>query len=119
MKIRDTSPRQERVGPEIVASAFGTKPSASTKGFDLFEVREAMTRLLRSSGGRPSLVGANSQVKIPKIEADWEKLAQLAMASADLAHKPSTGQMAAMVLHLALDKLPFGEIQEAVRKEFA
>jgi len=119
VRIRDTSSRGERVDPQAIASAFDAKPAASTKGFDVFEVREAMSRLLRSSGGRPSLEGSNDQAKIPKIEADWEKLAELALASNDLTHKPSIGQMAAVVLHLALERLPLGELQEAVRKEFA
>jgi ADP-ribosylglycohydrolase len=60
-----------------------------------------------------------SQVKIPKITADWKKLEELVILSSNLKHKPSIGQMAAMVLHLALGRIPEKELKEAVRREFA
>jgi len=117
-QIVDTSPKARKLDPELVEKAFGARPVGSSAGLDLFTVRESMKRMLQSSGGRPSLEGAISQAKIPKITADWEKLEKLVMVSSDLRHKPSIGQMAAMVLHLALGRIPEKELKEAARREF-
>ncbi|MFA7243351.1 MAG: hypothetical protein WC091_24855 [Sulfuricellaceae bacterium] len=118
-RIADTSPKGKRLDPALVEKEFGAKPAGSSQGLDLFAVRESMERMLQSSGGRPSLEGAHSQVKIPKITSDWEKLEKLVLVSSDLKHKPSIGQMAAMVLHLALNRIPERELKEAANREFA
>lgn len=118
-RIVDTSTRAKRVDRELFENAFGAQAAGSSEGLDLFAVRASMERMLQSSGGRPALKGAASQVKIPKISADWEKLEMLVQVSSDLKHKPSIGQMAAMVLHLALGRIPEKELKEAARKEFA
>lgn len=117
--IVDVSPKAKGLAPELVERAFHARRAGSSDGMDLFAVREAMKRMLQSSGGRPSLEGTSSQAKIPKIASDWEKLEKLVTASSDLRHKPSIGQMAAMVLHLALGRIPEQELKEAARKEFA
>lgn len=118
-RIVDTSTRAKRVDRKLFENAFGAQPAGSSEGLDLFAVRASMERMLQSSGGRPALEGAASQVKIPKISADWEKLEMLVQVSSDLKHKPSIGQMAAMVLHLALGRIPEKELKEAARREFA
>lgn len=115
-RIRDTSPRVEPVDTEFVRSALGATVAGSSRGLDLFEVHEAMGRLLRSSGGRPALEGVSGQAKIPKIESDWEMLADLVAGSPKREHKPSTGQMAALLLHLALSRFSKQEL-EAARHE--
>ena len=118
-QIVDISPKAKRLAPELVEKAFGARPAGSSAGLDLFTVREAMERMLQSSGGRPSLERASSQAKIPKIASDWEKLERLVVSFADLKHKPSIGQVAALVLHLALGRIPEKELKEAARREFA
>lgn len=118
-RIVDTSPKAKTLDSIVIEKAFNARPVGSSGGLDLFSVRDAMNRMLQSSGGRPSLEGASSQVKIPRIDSDWEKLEQLVLVSSGLRHKPSIGQMAAMVLHLALGRIPEKELKEAVRKEFA
>jgi hypothetical protein len=117
--IVDISKKARKLDPELLEKAFSARPVGSSEGLDLFAVRAAMEKMLQSSGGRPSLEGAVSQVKIPKITADWEKLEELVMLSSNLKHKPSIGQMAAMVLHLALGRIPEKELKEAARREFA
>lgn len=115
-RIRDTSPRAESVDTEFVRASLGATVAGSSKGLDLFEVHETLGRLLRSSGGRPTLEGTTAQVKIPKIESDWEKLADLVAHSPKREHKPSAGQMAAVLIHLALSRFSTQEI-EAARQE--
>ena len=118
-QIVDVSPKAKHLAPAVVEQAFGVQPVASSAGLDLFTVREAMERMLQSSGGRPALATASAQAKIPKIAADWAKLERLVGSFADLPHKPSTGQVAALVLHLALGRIPEQELQVAVRRKFA
>lgn len=115
-RINDTSPRAKSIDTEFVRSSLGATVAGSSKGLDLFEVHQAMGRMLRSSGGRPTLDGAAGQAKIPKIEADWKRLADLVARSPKREHKPSTGQMAAVLLHLALSRFSTQEI-EAARRE--
>jgi hypothetical protein len=118
VRILDTSRRAPKMDPAAFEKAFDAKPLGSSEGFDLFAIRDAMDKMLRSTGGRPALDGAVSQAKIPRIAADWEKLEQLLSVSAGMKHKPSVGQMAAMVLHLALGRIPEDELREAARKAF-
>jgi len=115
-QIKDTSPQAKSIDTEFVRASLGATVVGSSKGLDLFEVHEAMGRLLRSSGGRPALAGATSQVKIPKIESDWEKLADLVAHAPKQEHKPSTGQMAAVLLHLALSRFSRQDIEAACQE---
>jgi hypothetical protein len=117
--LRDISKKSPQVDPAQVKKAFQANAVGSSNGLDLFALRESMSRLLRSSGGRPSLEGAESQVKIPKIEMDWTMINALALATADLPHKPSPTQVAAIVLHLALSRIPKKDIEDALRREYA
>ena len=117
-RIIDTSTKVKALDPAVVKKAFNAKPAGSSAGMDLFAIRSAMQTMLQSSGGRPALEGVGQRVKIPKIGSDWEKLEKLARAAGDLKHKPSTGQMAAVVLHLGLMRISEEELKEAARKEF-
>ena len=75
--------------------------------------------VLQSTGGRAALLGADAHVKIPKITSDWALLEKLANGLPDLRHKPSPAQIAAMVLHLALGRIPEKDLEAATRREFA
>lgn len=79
-RIADTSARPRVIDPGVkrnavaqtfVQTAFKAKPVASVAGMDLLQVRDLMTQMLRSQGGRPSLVDAQDRVKLPKIADDW------------------------------------------------
>ena len=118
-RITDTSRKRKKLDAGLIEKAFDTRPAASSRGLDLFAVREAMGRMLQSSGGRPALLGADAHVKIPKITSDWALLEKLANGSNDLRHKPSPAQVAAMVLHLALGRIPQEDLEAATRREFA
>lgn len=119
-KIVDTSPKAKRLDPELIEKAFGAIPVGSSEGMDLFAIRNAMEKMLQSSGGRPSLEGKTSQVKIPKIDADWKKMEQLVSAvSSDLKYKPSLGQMAALIISLGLKSITENELKEALRGKSA
>lgn len=117
-KINVVSKIVTKIGAQEVAAAFNAKAAGSTDGMDLLSVRESMTRLLVSSGGRPSIEGSTTQVKIPRIEADWIKLDKIAKAASSLRPRPSITQTAALILHAALSRLSEEELEEEVRKAF-
>jgi hypothetical protein len=119
IRIRDTSRKVEKLDAGVIEKAFNARPVGSSRGLDLFSLREAMRKMLQSTGGRPALLGADAHVKIPKITSDWALLEKLATESNDLKHKPSPAQIAAMVLHLALGRIPQRDLKDAARKEFA
>ena len=118
-RITDNSRKRKKLDAGLIEKAFNTRLAASSRGLDLFAVREAMGRMLQSSGGRPALLGADAHVKIPKITSDWALLEKLANGSNDLKHKPSPAQVAALVLHLALGRIPQEDLEAATRREFA
>ncbi len=118
-RISDTSRKLPKLDAAVFEKAFNAQPSGSSRGLDLFALREAMGKMLQSTGGRPALIGAQAHVKIPKIASDWALLEKLADGSNDLKHKPSPAQVAAMVLHLALGRIPAKDLEAATRREFA
>ena len=118
-RILDTSRKRAKLDAGVIEKSFNARRAGSSAGLDLFALREAMGKMLQSTGGRPALTGAQAHVKIPKIAADWALLEKLADSSNDLKHKPSPAQVAALVLHLALGKIPPKDLEAATRREFA
>lgn len=117
--LRDTSPKRRLLDPALIEKSFSAKAAGSSRGLDLFAIRDAMEKMLRSTGGRPALHGTTAQAKIPKISEDWDRLQEIAQAANNSRHKPSTGQIAAVVLHLALERIPAKDLKEAARAAFA
>jgi len=117
-KARVNSAGQRKVDSDLVAKSLGAEPTGkrSARFLDVLEVREALKSMVRSSGGRPGIVMAADRVKIPRIEEDWVKLEELALKLREPGQSEprlSLAQVAAVVLHLALEKLPEHEIREA------
>ena len=118
-RLRDISPKRRLLDPALVEKAFSAKSAGSSRGLDLFAIRDAMEKMLHSTGGRPALQGVTEQAKIPKISEDWNRLHEIALVANHSRHKPSTGQIAAVVLHLALERIPAKDLEEAARAAFA
>lgn len=118
-KTGNASAVEPKVDPQIVARAFGGIAVRATAGLDVFSLRNAITHMLASNGGRPSIVGATAQVKIPRIEEDWLVLDRIAKAAENLPHKPSVTQAAALVLHLALSRLSTDELEAELTRVFS
>ena len=115
---------QRKVDPRVVATALDAKPisNKSSRFLDVLEVRQALQSMVRSSGGRPGITSAVERVKIPRIEEDWAKLEELASKLREPGQtesKLSLAQVAAVVLHLALERLPVQVIQEALKSNRA
>ena len=65
--LRDFSPKRRVLDPALVAKAFSAKAAGSLRGLDMFAIRDAMKKKLRSTGGRPALQGTTEQTKIQKM----------------------------------------------------
>src|SRR6185436_15363575 len=60
---------------------------------ELLALRRALSRALRSNGGRPALKGAGRRQKIPMTDSDWNELEGLARSLSETGHaakKPKT-----------------------------
>jgi hypothetical protein len=72
----------------------------------LLQVREELAKRLRSSGGRPSLVGAERRTKVPLSNrqiAAIEKIASTLSQEGNM--HPSFGQVASVLIDVALTKV--------------
>ena len=107
-KIRDVGATLDRVDQSKVAEMLGAESlGLDTHGcigpLSLFQVRAELYRRLSSTGGRPSLTDTSRRSKIPLSNADWETLQSVASAASSPEFSPSAGQVASVILHLALD----------------
>jgi hypothetical protein len=109
-RIRNTGPTLPRLDPSKVAAALGAEPAGETledvlSPITLFLVRQELVKRLQSSGGRPALSGVTRRAKIPLSDADWAELEELAAAVSSPGFAPTAGQMASVLLTLALHKV--------------
>lgn len=105
--IRVAGRKSPRVSPNAVAKALGGEVVGKSRQqpltpIGILALREQVTRLLVSSGGRPALEGSVGRQKIPLHEGDWQKLKKMAAAVATGGVKPTPGQMASLLLHRAI-----------------
>lgn len=108
-RIEDVGSRSRRIDPAIVARALGAEGSGTgleLKGgpISLFQLRAVLAERLQSRGGRPALEGANRRVKIPVSERQWRELEELAATLSDQEFSPSAGQVASVLLSLAIPR---------------
>jgi hypothetical protein len=106
-RIRDVGVTSRRLDPAIIAEALGAEeagPALGRKGSptSALQIRAELASRLHSSGGRPALEGANRRVKIPVTDSQWQELEDLAASFSDLGFAPSAGQVASVLLSLAL-----------------
>jgi hypothetical protein len=105
--IRDTSTPLPRVTPEMVATSLGADVSGqglveALAPITLFALRSELLGRLQSSGGRPALSNTSRRAKIPLGDAEWAELEELAAAVSAPGFSPSAGQIASVLLSLAL-----------------
>jgi hypothetical protein len=106
-RIRHTGPVLRRLDPATIADALG----ADAAGLELrprgspvavFQMRTALMSRLQASGGGPVLEGANRRIEIPVTDSQWQELEDLAASFSDVGFTPSPGQVASVLLSLAL-----------------
>lgn len=105
--IRDTSATLVQVTPETVEKSLGAEASDQTLEdalgpITLFAVRSELLKRLQSRGGRPALEGTSRRAKIPMGDLEWADLEELAVAVSGPGFSPSAGQIASVLLDLAV-----------------
>jgi hypothetical protein len=106
-KIINTGGKQAPIDSARVASALGAERSleSDTAGqgpITLFLVRQELFNRLLSTGGRPALEGTTQRPKIPLSDKTWRELEAIADALASKEGTPSAGQVASVLITLAL-----------------
>jgi hypothetical protein len=106
-RIAVREPTARRLDPQVVAEALGAeacpeviagKPGPLT----LYALRSELFRRRQSSGGRPGIAGTSFRAKIPVGDQDWRRLEDLAASLSAEGFSPSPGQVASVLLSLAL-----------------
>lgn len=110
-RLEDDSPVVPKLASERVATALSAKEVFKAEGLDLWAVRELLSGMMSSTGGRPTLAGVRAQAKIPKIEDDWEKLKILSGTLNVGDYKVTPGQLAAVLIHKGLLSATKQELQ--------
>lgn len=105
--IRDTSVPRPLVSRSLVAATLGAEATdTGTTGNPtppkLLALRSELVARLRSSGGRPAPVRSSRRTMISLDEEDWANLEELTAAVADTEFKPSTWQVASVLLALSV-----------------
>lgn len=112
-KIRDVGPVQRRVNPKVITKALGAEKvgievSIKQGPISLFSLRQFLVSRLRSTGGRPTLVGIakKRRNKISIFDEDWHKLEDLAEYCKEKEGiNVSPGQIASALLHADMAKI--------------
>jgi len=124
-RIQAGEPAVGRLDPQAVAEALGgVAAPGHVEGrlgpLTLHVLREELLRRRQSSGGRPGLEGANLRAKIPLKDQDWSRLEELATSLSAQGFAPSAGQVASVLVSLALRSLTQdSQSQEHVSPEYA
>ena len=108
-RIIDTGPTEPRVGSDLFAVAIGARRlGVSPRGgspISRAAVRQELARLLRSTGGRPGLEGSLRRQKIPLSDDEWIQLEYLSDLFEQSGIKATAGQVARVLLRLALERV--------------
>lgn len=119
-RLNFSSEVKRRLSPDSVAATLNAEivgpTSATTSPVTFHAVREEIFRRLRSSGGRPSLAGAERRPKIPMSDGQWSEIEALAKRMEHVDFHPTPGQVASALLSVSLRHLD-GETVAEVERE--
>ena len=112
-KIKDTGRTQRRISHKVISKTLGAeeveiKVDTKQSPISLFSLRQFLVDRLRSTGGRPALVGIDKKRrnKIPLFDEDWQKLEALATYCKEKEGiKVSPGQIASVLIHTDMAKI--------------
>lgn len=108
-RIVTTPSTLQRIDPALVAAALGAEPTGdklpAAGPITLYALRAELYRRRKSSGGRPGIEGTDSRAKIPVNAGEWEELEALATTLASEGNSPSAGQVASVLLSMAIESV--------------
>jgi hypothetical protein len=115
--IKNTGKGQRRIDINEVSKALGGekvggKVNTKQGPFSLFFLRQFLINCLRSSGGRPALVGTTKErKKISFFEEDWNKLKLIAeYYKKKEGINVSPAQIASILVHTNVTKIDTADI---------
>jgi hypothetical protein len=122
-RIHVSEPATPRLDPRVVADALGAEScperlEGQPGPVTLYALRQELIRRRQSSGGRPGIEGTSFRAKIPLNDQDWQRAEALAAALSAEGFSPSAGQVASVLLSIALRSVtpdPKEEAQEHVK----
>jgi len=121
-KLKNVSRKPTPVPVDDVIAALGGRPLGVSVGnatapVALLAIRDALMDRLRSTGGRPALSGDGSRQRVQISANDWQAITDIAGRIAVGHHKPSPAQVASVLIHLALERIAFGEIGQSMQAD--
>lgn len=116
-------PTVRRIDPLEVAKALGGEPTGDkiphAAPITLYALRAELFRRRKSSGGRPGIEGADQRVKIPVSDREWTELESLATTLSSEGVSPSAGQVASVLLSMALESVHSEPNRKQLREKLA
>ena len=118
-RLVDVSHKPPPIAVADVMAAFGGRPLGIKAGDDnapiaLLTIRDVLMQRLRTTGGRPALSGNGSRQRVQVSAEDWQTIVDIASRMDVGRHKASPAQVASVLIHLALERIPQREIKELV-----
>jgi len=106
-RIRTSDPTVRRLDPKTVADALGgelcpERIEGQPGPVTLYALRQELLRRRQSSGGRPGIEGTSFRAKVPVGDQDWHRLEAIAASLSAQGFTPSAGQVASVLLSMAL-----------------
>lgn len=115
--IRHSATAARSVGPEAIAKALGaevvSRENVHGAPISLHALRRELESRIRSTGGRPALEGATKIQKIPLMPEDWSRLEALADELSRQGVSTTAGQVASVMVHSQLKRLPLSATRPA------
>ena len=110
-----TGTKMLRVDSEVFADVIGGAPIGRVGArhgspVSRAAVRQELTKLLKSTGGRPGLEGSVRRQKIPLSDDEWMRLELLSQLFAESGVKATAGQVARVLLRLVLERMTGDEL---------
>ncbi len=120
--IKNVGKTQRRVDTKVVAKALGAEKAGikidiRQGPISLLSLRQFLVGRLRSSGGRPGLVGTTGKRnKIPLFDEDWLKLKTIAKYYKEKEGiNVSSGQIASALVHADVSRIDTSKVISALK----
>jgi hypothetical protein len=115
-RLVDVSHKPPPVAVADVITALGGRPLANKPTDDnaplaLPTIRNTLMQRLRTTGGRPALAGDGPRQRVQISVEDWQTIVDIANHIAVGHHKVSPAQVASVLIHVALQRIPESEIR--------
>jgi hypothetical protein len=117
-RLRASGSTVQRLDPKTVADALGGEPcperiEGQPGPVTLYALRQELLRRRHSTGGRPRIEGTSFRAKVPVGEQDWHRLEAIAASLSVQGFTPSAGQVASVLLSIALRSVTSNLKEEA------